>query len=104
MTKKPFGSYTPSANGGRSLDEAMSEIQREMDVRRRLFDKWVSEGRMSWVDAHDRLERLCTALKMLIAYSHLQSEESTPEQAPNSSPHALTPRESLDMQQEREPA
>ena len=69
MTKKQFKDYTPRVNGNRSLDEAISEVQREMDVRKRLFDRWVNEGRMSWVDAHDRLERHCTALSALIKYS-----------------------------------
>ena len=50
MTKTKFSEYTAGRNGNRSIDEAISEIDREMQVRKRLFDKWVSEGRMSWVD------------------------------------------------------
>lgn len=75
MTKIPFSQYKPLSNGNRSIDEAISEVQREMDVRRRLFDKWVGDGRMSWVDAHDRLERLMTALRKLIAYAHMRDAE-----------------------------
>lgn len=78
MTKSPFNTYTPLRNGNRSLEEAISEVQREMDVRKRLFDKWVSEGRMSWTDAHDRLERQCSALKHLITLSKALDAEQTP--------------------------
>lgn len=65
MTKIPFGNYAGSQTKHRSLDEAASEVGREIDVRRRLYDKWVGEGRLTWVDAHDRLERLLAALQFL---------------------------------------
>ncbi len=77
-TKQPFSRYTPLINGNRSIEESISEIQREMDVRKRLFDKWVAEGRMSWVDAHDRLERQCSALKWMIAYSNSLDQAQPP--------------------------
>lgn len=86
MTKVSFNTYTPLKNGNRSLDEAISEVQREMDVRKRLFDKWVSDGRMSWVDAHDRLERQCTALKMLIHYSNALAAEAKQDENLTSTP------------------
>lgn len=69
--KKSFTTYSVSANGTRSVEEASSELVREMDVRRRLYDKWVAEGRMSWVDAHDRLERHLTAIMVLAAYENV---------------------------------
>lgn len=75
MTKKQFSQYTPREHGTRDIDEAIAEIQREMDVRKRLFDKWVSECRMSWVDANDRLCRHMSALKHLIAYAQILSEQ-----------------------------
>lgn len=67
MTMKvPFADFTANQNGNRTLDEAISEIQREIDVRRRLYDRWVTEGKFSYVDGHDRLERMLTALKILL--------------------------------------
>ena len=66
MTKKPFSEYVANQTKHRSQEEAVSEVQREVDVRRRLYDKWVSEGKLSHVDAHDRLERLMAALQFLI--------------------------------------
>lgn len=80
--RKPFSAYTVSENGKRSLEEATSELQREIDVRRRLFDKWTSDGKQSWVEAHDRLERLMTALKHLLLVSEALTEQ--PEEAQHS--------------------
>lgn len=70
QAKLDFSQYTPSRNGHRSIEEAISELQREMDTRKRIFDKWVATGRCSWVDAHDRMERHLSALKLLIQYSN----------------------------------
>lgn len=56
---------TPSMAQGRSIDEAVSEVERELNVRMKCFDRWVSEGRLSYVDAKDRLERLMAALLIL---------------------------------------
>ena len=50
----------------RSLTEAIDEIERELAVRRRIFPRWVDDGRMSQTEALDRLERMtasCTYLK-----------------------------------------
>lgn len=66
MESKPFSSYVASQTAHRTHEEAVSEVQREMEVRRRLYDKWVSEGKVSRVDAHDRLERIMAALQFLI--------------------------------------
>ena len=52
------------------MEEAISELQREMDTRKRIFDNWVATGRCSWVDAHDRMERHLSALSLLIQYSN----------------------------------
>lgn len=45
----------------RTLEEAQSEVERECEVRRRCFDKWIGEGRISRIDANDRLERMISA-------------------------------------------
>ena len=49
----------------RSLEEAHSEVERELQVRNRCYDRWVSDGKMSKIDAKDRKERLETALAFL---------------------------------------
>lgn len=96
MQKQQFSSYRPSANGKRSLEEAVSEIQREMDVRKRLFDRWVSEGKMSWVDAHDRLERHMSALTHMLAYMKLLDQQEAEEMPSPSTPVSFIPANSLD--------
>lgn len=72
---KALSDYNARENGNRSQEEAVSEIQREIDVRRRLYDRWVSEGRLSRVDAHDRLERLLTGLKILLSLDTHDTKE-----------------------------
>lgn len=93
MKKTPFSNYKPITNGVRSIDEAISEVQREMDVRKRLFDRWVTEGRMSWVDAHDRLERQMSALKWLIIFAQQIDREQA---AINNPDAAATPEHPTD--------
>lgn len=53
------------ASPRRSLEEAASEVDREIKVRVRCYDRWVSEGKLSSVDARDRIERLQAALAYL---------------------------------------
>lgn len=45
----------------RSVEEAQAEVERELNVRRKCFGRWVTEGKLSKVDANDRLERLESA-------------------------------------------
>jgi hypothetical protein len=45
----------------RSLEEAVSEVDRELQVRNRIYDKWIADGKISRIDAIDRLERLSAA-------------------------------------------
>lgn len=49
----------------RNKEEAISELQREMQVRMRCYDRWVEDGKLSSVDAVDRLDRLQTAIHLL---------------------------------------
>jgi hypothetical protein len=65
MTKENFRDWRWNQHMGRSVDEALAEIEREAHIRLKCFDKWVGEGRLSWVDAFDRLERLLSAVKHL---------------------------------------
>jgi stage III sporulation protein SpoIIIAA len=52
MTNAPFP---------RNIEEAHAEVERELHVRQRCFPRWVEEGRVSKMDAKDRLERLSVA-------------------------------------------
>lgn len=85
MTQQ-FSSYTPRQNGQRSLKEAIAEVQRELEVRKRLFDKWVAQDKITWMDAHDRMERLMSALTQLIAYSSEQSRKQQQNEISTSTP------------------
>ncbi len=48
-----------------SLEEAWSEIVRECGVRERVYDKWVTDMKLSWADARDRLARCREAATIL---------------------------------------
>jgi hypothetical protein len=55
---------------GRTLGEAVDEVEREFNVRERCFPKWIQDGRLTKTDAKDRLERLgaaCYFLRALLA-------------------------------------
>lgn len=49
----------------RSPQEAIDELNRELNVRSRCFPRWIDDGRVSRTDAQDRLDRLATGLKLL---------------------------------------
>lgn len=49
----------------RTVKEAVSEVHRELNVRRRCFPKWIEQGKCDETDAQDRLDRLYTALTVL---------------------------------------
>ncbi len=49
----------------RSLEEALSELEREKGVRVHCYDRWIEQGKLSTVDARDRMERLVAAIHLL---------------------------------------
>ena len=49
----------------RSSAEAASEVLRELQVRRRCYTRWVDDGKLTAVEARDRLERLERALEIV---------------------------------------
>ena len=53
----------------RTQQEALDELIREMNVRKRCFTRWIADGRVSATDAQDRLDRIATAVTMLHAMS-----------------------------------
>jgi hypothetical protein len=65
MDLEPIQKWRWNQHMSRSIDEAISECEREAHVRIRCYDRWISEGKVSRVDAWDRLERLLSAVKHL---------------------------------------
>lgn len=55
----------PKAIRMRSASEALAELEREMDVRARIYRKWVTERKLTMVDATDRFERHLSAIGIL---------------------------------------
>jgi hypothetical protein len=51
----------------RSLTEAISEVNRELLIRARIYPKWIKELKLDQVDAQDRFDRLASALQYLVA-------------------------------------
>lgn len=49
------------------LEEAISECARELAIRRRCYNRWIQDGKLSTVDARDRLSRLTIAVEILEA-------------------------------------
>lgn len=48
-----------------TAEEALSELQREYQVRQRCFPKWIDDGRITKFDAKDRLRRMAAAVEFL---------------------------------------
>lgn len=63
----------------RSLTEAIDELFRELQVRKRCFPKWIDDGKISRTDAQDRIARQESALAYL---ESLRPAESTPAAEP----------------------
>jgi len=47
------------------VEAPLGEIQRERQVRERCYGRWVDEGKMSRIDAKDRMERIIQAEELL---------------------------------------
>jgi hypothetical protein len=58
-----------------SLEEAWSEVVREMGVRERVYDKWVTEQKLSWADARDRFARMAKAATVLCVIANMQPSD-----------------------------
>jgi hypothetical protein len=56
---------TDIATMRQELDEAKSELDREMQVRERLFPIWIKDGKISRIDATDRFKRMQKAQHMV---------------------------------------
>jgi len=67
----------------RSIKEALSEVHRELCVRERCFDRWVTDGKMTDIDAQDRFDRLASAQHYLQSFAsvlrhHFNQDGETP--------------------------
>jgi hypothetical protein len=47
------------------IEGALGEVQRELQVRERCYPRWVEEGKMSRIDAKDRMSRQIQAEELL---------------------------------------
>lgn len=62
----------------RCKQEAVDELTRELNVRRRCFPRWVADGRVSATDAQDRLDRLATAIELINTPSSELAQKRVP--------------------------
>jgi hypothetical protein len=56
----------PAALPKRPITEAVDEVHRELEVRKRIYGQWVAEGKISFADAKARGERMESALAYLL--------------------------------------
>jgi hypothetical protein len=69
---------TPPAD----LEAALQELSRELQVRERCFPRWVTDGRLSKIDAKERLTRQILACKIVSnVLDSLTGGEDTPLQS-----------------------
>lgn len=61
-----------------TVEEAWSEVEREIQVRVRCYDGWIDAGKLSWADARDRLARLGEASRLLKQLCDMQPDEPQP--------------------------
>jgi hypothetical protein len=54
--------------------EAWSELERERQVRQRIYDNWVRDGKMAWADGRDRYARILEACRLLKRLVDLQPD------------------------------
>ncbi|HKZ20955.1 MAG TPA: hypothetical protein VJQ57_12690 [Acidimicrobiia bacterium] len=55
-------------HNGRTLQEAVDELDRELRIRCRLRERWVQEGRWSSSEAKDKIERHAAAIGFLQSF------------------------------------
>lgn len=58
----------------RPPSEARDEVGRELGVRRRIYDRWIREGRLSQTEARDQLQRMESAFEYLSRLADLQED------------------------------
>lgn len=70
----------------RPITEAIDEVSRELEVRRRIYGKWVKEGKLTEQEGRDRGERMESALQFLLDHNLCPEGYTPAEQAPKEPP------------------
>jgi hypothetical protein len=76
----------------RSVSEAYDEVVRELEVRQRVYGRWVRDGKLTETDAKDRMQRLIVAaiwmgrLKDVDPMFRQELERAANESEPSSKP------------------
>ncbi len=55
------------------LSDCLDELKRELAVRFRIYDRWVSEGRLSYTTARDQYNRLAMAVKVMAVQAEIEA-------------------------------
>lgn len=63
------------------LSECLDELTRELAVRERIYDRWVTECKLSWTEARDRYTRLAGAINFLRGAAALEEANIEQQQA-----------------------
>lgn len=89
MMNEPPNKYALPPIRPRTLGEATDEVNRELEVRERLYPRWMEQGRITRSDAVDRHQRLATALLVLRAACERMGDSTVPD-APESETERVT--------------
>lgn len=76
--RKQFNTYTPREDGTVSLDDSIEELRREMTVRKRIYDRWLADGNITFAEGDSRMRGLMSALKWLIEMAKNVPGETLP--------------------------
>lgn len=57
---------------GKTIEDAANEVYRELGVRRRIYGRWVKEGKLSLAEAKARGERMEAALHFLLSHPDME--------------------------------
>lgn len=66
MTRKAFSQYVPAFDASPFLQSAQDELTREIETRKRLYDRWLAEGKLTWSEADSRMRALMGAHQFLM--------------------------------------
>lgn len=61
--KIAFSQYSPRFHAETDMRACADELEREYATRKRLYDRWVAEGKCTWQEAHDRMRRIMGAMR-----------------------------------------
>lgn len=84
MTRKAFSQYINNINADTSLQACIDELTREIETRKRLYDRWLAEGKITWTEGNERMCRLMGAHQFLLQCvpDEAQLKLETPAKAP----------------------